>query len=194
PRARAEEARDAALQLGREADALAKARDLAQGSVAAATQMQDAVRSLESNKLGDAQAAQQAALQNLKRVQDALAEVAERDVERLAKRLRATEKAIDDLAEAQERLQKRSADARNAGVSPAARAAMEQIAREQEELREQADELAQRLTGQRQEQAAQDLRRAARSMSQAREKVDQDQPPQDKQSDAIDRLDDAQQE
>jgi hypothetical protein len=193
-RSQAEEARDAARELGEQAQALAKARDTAQGSPSLATQMQSAMRALESNKMGDALATQQAVTQTLRRVQDALAETPEHNVERLAKRLERVEKAVNDLADEQEHLQKRAVEAR-ALTDPAQRqAALEKLTREQEQLREQADELAQRLSRLRQDNAAQQLRRAARSMDQARDDIEQGLPAEAKQDDALDRLDEAQEQ
>ena len=75
-----------------------------------ASQMQSAQQSMEGNRLGDAQAAQQAASQTLDQVQAALAESADGDLDRLAKRLKETEQAIAELANAQEKLQKQTAD------------------------------------------------------------------------------------
>jgi hypothetical protein len=194
PRAQAEEARDAASDLAKQAQALAKARDIAEGSPSLAAQIQGAMRALELNKLGDAKAAQESATQTLRRVQDALAEAPERDADRLAKRLKQAEQEVNDVADEQERLQKRATDARAMSDPVERQDVLEKLAREQEQLRERADDLAQRLSRMRQESAAQNLRRATRAMDQAREQIEQSQPAEGKQEEALDRLDDAQSE
>jgi hypothetical protein len=193
-RAEAGEARNAANDLAKQAQALAKARDVAEGSPSLAAQIQGALRSLEQNKLGDAQAAQESVTQTLRRVQDALAEIPERDVDRLSKRLKEAEQAVNDLADEQERLQKRATEASALSVPLERQDALKKLAREQEQLRERADDLAQRLSRMRQEGAAQNLRRATRAMDQAHEQIEQGQPSEGKQDEALDRLDDAQNE
>ncbi len=189
-RLRAEEQRADAERLDREADALARARDRAQGPPSVAAEMQEAARSMQANQHGDARARQQAATAALRAVQQALADSTETSADRLAKRLRDAEEAIDDLADQQERLQKKSKELEGQ-ADDAARA---ELARDQAQLREQAEDLAQRLSRMEQERAARDLRRAAQAMGDAQRDMERGQSGADRHEDALERLDDAAQE
>lgn len=185
------EARDSSEQLQREAEALAKARDRSLGPPSISAAMQSAAKSIAANRQGEAGAQQQAARQALENVQAALAEMADQDVDRLAKRLKDAEDAVEKLLDQQERLQKQSADARSIGNGAERGQALQRLAQKQNQLREQADELAQRLMRWNQDSAARDVRRAARAMEQAREQLENGDSPDDRQDDALDRLDDA---
>lgn len=163
-----------------------------------AEQMQNAARQIGENKLGDAEQSQKAAADTLKKMQDKLAEQADRadDAERLSKRLRGLEQELDSLAEDQERLQREMENARNIQDPAERKQELERLAREQEKLQQRAREMAQRLSRQRNEEGAREMRRASRSMEQAREQMEQgetDRARQD-QEDALDRIDDAQEQ
>ena len=92
----------------------------------------------------------------------------------------------------QERLQDRTDEAGRIADPEQRKQALEKLAREQDQLQKQARDLAQRLTRLRGERAGQELRRAARAMGQARDDLEQGEPPAGNQDDALDRLDDAQ--
>jgi hypothetical protein len=163
-----------------------------------AEQMQRATQQIGENKLGEAEKSQTAAADTLKKMQDKLAEQADRadDAERLSKRLRGLEQELDNLAEAQERLQRAMENARNIEDPEARKQELQRLAREQEKLQQRAREMAQRLSRQRNEEGAREMRRASRSMEQAREQMEQgetDRAKQD-QEDALDRIDDAQEQ
>ena len=102
------------------------------------------------------------------------------DLDRLAKRLKETEQAIAELADAQERLQKQTADAAGITDPGERRTKLEQLAREQDELRKKADEMAQRLSRLQQNEAAGDIRRAQlATCSRRRRRSSRGSPPND---------------
>lgn len=185
---------DAAEQLRVEAAALAKARDRSQSPPSVAAAMQAAAKSISANRHGEAAAQQQTAEQALRDIQAALAEVTEQNVDRLARRLKEAEDAVETLLDEQERLQKRAFEVRASADTPVRRAALEQSAKDQDNLRERADELAQRLTRLNQETAAREMRGAAKAMEKARAQIESSEPAGDQQDDALDRLDDASKE
>lgn len=188
------ESSDAAERLQREAAALARARDRAQGPPSIAGAMQSSANSIAANQQAQAGRQQQAAAEALRDIQSALMEATDPNVDRLAKRLKEAEDAVEQLLEEQERLQKRSTEARAIGDEPQRRTALAELADEQDRLRERADDLAQRLTRWNQESSARELRRAARAMRQARDQIEHGDPADDHQDDALDRLDDASKE
>jgi hypothetical protein len=208
-RRQADEDREAAAALKSETQALDRARQAIETSPAPPTgprretqpadpslagQQRQAARQIGQNKLGEAGRAQEAAAAMLRNMQSALEEQATQDADRLAKKLRESERELDDLIEDQERLQKQAQEAGQIADPGQREQELKRLAREQERLQERARELAQRLTRQRGEQAGRDLRGAARAMDQARDQLDQGEPATDKQDDALDRLDDAQSE
>jgi hypothetical protein len=205
-RHQADDVREAVRAIEREAQALARARQAAEtppsapGGPQAATdqtlpgQQRDAAKQIAANRLGDAKSAQEAATAMLRNMQQSLQEQPSADADRLAKKLEAAERELNELIQDQERLQRRTEEAGQITDPGRRQQELQRLAREQERLQERARELAQRLTRQRGEPAGRDLRGAARAMDQARDQLDQGSPAEDKQDDALDRLDDAQRE
>ncbi len=191
-RRQAADAREVAGVERREAAAMAQAREAAEPGLA--QQMKEATERLGANKLGEAKAAQQSAAKTLGKVQQALAEPEQKDADRLVKKLADAEKELAELADDQERLQKKAADARQIADPGERQKALEQLTREQEKLQERVRDLAQRLSRIKGDDAGRELRRAGRAMEQAGDQIAQGDNAEDKQDDVLDRLDDAQNE
>jgi hypothetical protein len=191
--AEAKQSREASEDIKREADAL-RAASTAGNSEALKEQLRQAGQLTRQNQTSRAAAEQKAAAGNLEKLLNALDEQKDQDADRMTKRNKEADQALDKLVDEQERLQKKVEAAQKLTGPEQRKDELGKLAREQEKLEAEARDLAQRLSRNQAEPAAQELRRAAREMAQAREQLENGEAPLEKQDDALDRLDDAQRE
>jgi hypothetical protein len=153
--------------------------------------MQDAGQKIHDNKLGEAGQLQQQTLKALEQVVEALDVRRERELDRLAKKLKETEEKIAELAQRQKELQKK---AREAGQIPDAKDrqnALKRLARQQEQIQKETQEALRELTRLRSRQAARDLADAGEQMEQAARQLERGEEPSEAQEESLDRLNDA---
>jgi hypothetical protein len=180
--------------LKKEAAALAAARSAAHDPAPIDDAMRQAAAALGRNRLGVAEAGQQAAGRQLDAVREALRAPADDDAERLVKDRQSADDAVERLTRDQEGLQDRTLAAEQHADRLTRHESLKDLAGEQGRLAERARELAQELRRQGQATAARDLTRSARAMDEARERMERGEPAADPQDDALDRLDDARQQ
>jgi len=189
----AKQAREAAADLTREADALRNAANSG-NSEQLKEQLRDAGQFTKQNQPSRAAAAQKGAASNLEKMLAALEEQKSDDSDRMGKKLKNADKELNELIEKQELLQKKVEAAEKLKNPEERKTELEKLSREQEKLEKEASELAQKLSRNQGERAADELRRAAREMANAREELENGNVPQEKIEDALERLDDAQRE
>ena len=149
-------------------DAVAEARRLV-----IAVDMSTAGGEIRNNGLGLAPADQQRILQNLQEVLDILANNRRQELARLARKLGAADKDLDELCKRQEGLRHKIDEnaGRAGGKDPQAakqKAELQKLAGQQEELRQQTQQLGRRLERLLAEEAANAASRAAGQMEQGR--------------------------
>ncbi len=156
-------------------------------------QAQEIPKLIRDNKLGDANIAQQQTADRLEKIIQSLEERPRSDDnDLLQKKRKNLDAKLEQLIGEQELLQKKIDDAKKI-ADPGKRAeALKNLAAEQERLERVAQELAQQLSRAGAEESAQQLRRAARQMDQARQQLEQRMPPDVNQEEALNRLDEAQ--
>jgi hypothetical protein len=207
-RSEAQEQRDAAANLKREAAAIQEAAKAARNADASASspvkdsaqpsKLDDAAKKagndIRENHLGDAKEKQKQTADTLHRMLDALEERRKDDLDRLAKKMRDTDAKLDDLADRQERLQKKVQEAHQIAEERQREEELQRLAREQARLQQEAKELSQELSRQRAGEAAQSVNRAAREMAEAAQRMERGEQADEPQDDALNKLDDAQRE
>jgi hypothetical protein len=191
--AEAKQAREAAEDLQREADALRNAAT-AGNAEELKEQLRAAGQFTRQNQPSRAAAEQKAAAGNLEKMLNALEEQKAEDADRLGKKLKDTDKQLNELIDKQELLQKKLQAAEKLADPEQRRVELDKLGREQKKLEDEARDLAQKLSRNQGEKAADELRRAAREMAQARERIENGDPAGEKIEDALERLDDAQRE
>jgi hypothetical protein len=188
-RAEAEEGRAIAGRTAEEAAALRKGIATA-GGQALPDEVRQAARAIRENKQADGSNQERSAAARLGRLADALAEK-QPDAAPDLQKLRKTADELNTLADGQDDLRKRAADASRL-EDPARRAAEFQVlAAEQDRLIERGKDLLQRLTRDRADAAARDTRGAIERMEAARSELEQGDAATRAQRDAVDRLDSA---
>jgi len=156
--------------------------------------MQDAEKSVRANNLEKAGSEQRASAQGMEEVVKALEDRREEELDKLIKKMKKAEEKLADLAERQDRLQKKTKEASQIS-DPAKRAeALKRLAREQEQLQRESQEMVRELSRLRAEGAGQTLSQASSRMSQAGRRMGQPEEAAQQQEEALDRLDDAQQQ
>jgi hypothetical protein len=156
--------------------------------------IQDALDSLKENKLGEASAAQKQAIERLSELAKELEDRREQELDRLAKKLREKEKELEEIAQEQERLQKKARDIDKIKDPKKREEELRSLARQQRELKKKAEELAKQLSRMRQQRAGQALGRAVEQMERAGQQMEGGKNPDDDQEEALDRIDEAQEE
>lgn len=157
-------------------------------------QLSDATSQLRRGEFNRSNQTQRQAIGNLQKMVDSLEERNTQDLEQLSKKRSKANDDLDNLLDQQERLQKKVREAEQIRDPMEREEALKRLAPEQERLEQEAKELAQRLNRADAEEAAQELRRGARQMEQAREELEQGRAADQTQEEALERLDDAQQQ
>jgi hypothetical protein len=154
--------------------------------------MEDAADQVKNNQLGKARESQKEVTAGLKQLLKDLDERREADLERLAKKMRETEKEIDKLFDEQERLKKKVKEAEAIADPKQREEALKALHREQEQLKKKAQELVQKLSRDRDTaRAARAMGKAAEQMEQAAQRLGRGEKPDDETENALDRLDEA---
>ncbi len=156
--------------------------------------MRTAREELENNRLGSATEQQRASLDELDKLVKQLEDRREAELDRLQRKLRETEKAIQELADQQERLQKKAQEAAQLKDPKKREEELKRLAREQQQLLEQTQEMAKQLSRLRNERASESLRQAAAQMEQAVRNLERGEPSPEQQAEALDRLDEGQED
>lgn len=186
-----------AKQLREEAGLLKEeAGILREAAAAARTQdpgrrMKQAAGDIAHNRLGDAGKKEQESAQTLEKMVQSLDERREEELDRLVKKLRQTEKKMAELAEEQDRLQKKTREAAQMKDPAQRQETLRRLAREQEKLRSEAREITRELTRLRADRAREALSRAGGEMEDAGQQLERGQEAGDSQDEALDRLDEA---
>lgn len=154
--------------------------------------MEDAADQLKNNQLGKAQESQKEVTAGLKQLLKDLDERREADLERLAKKMRETEKEINKLFDDQERLKKKIKDAEAIADPKQREEALKALHREQEQLKKKAQDLVQQLTRDRgNSRAARAMSKAGEQMAQAAQRLSRGEKPDEEMENALDRIDEA---
>ena len=203
-RTAAQEKRETAADLHKEAHALKEAEKAAaeskqQDDPSAAPEKMDAnakqaAQNIRDNKLGEARKRQEQTAKTMSKMLDALEERRRDDLDRLAKKMRDAEQKLDALMDKQERLQKKVREAQQIADPVQRDQELERLAREQEKLRDEAKDLAQELSRLKAGSASQTLSRAGQEMANANERLQRGEKADDVQEDALEKLDRAQDE
>lgn len=158
-------------------------------------QTQQVPKQIRENQLGDAQSGLQQAADRLEKMVDSLQERGKQEnQDLLQKKRKHFDTKLEQLITEQEFLQKKIDDAKRIADPDKRAAALKELAAEQERLERQAQELAQQLSRAGADESAQQLRRAARQMEQSRQLLEQGIPPEFNQEEALNRLDEAQEQ
>jgi hypothetical protein len=161
---------------------------------ATAEKMREAADNLRDNQLARAADRQRASAQGLEQVVRALEEHREDDLDRLVKKIREAEGKLAELAERQDRLQKKVQEAAALTDPMQREAALQRLAREQEAIQKEAQEMVRELSRLRSERAGQALGQATARMEQAGRQLDRQEDAQESQEEALDRLNEARRE
>lgn len=143
-------------------DAIEHSRD-----AATAGRMREAADRLGENRIGDAAGAQQQALENLRDMEDILRNRRESDTETLVKKLKASEQELDTLRHEQQELLQKVRKANEIPDAAQRQAELEQLQKQQEQLRDTAAKAARRLQRLQASRPGDAARRAAQRMQQA---------------------------
>ncbi len=158
------------------------------------SKMRQARDEIKENKLLDAQKSQEAAAKEMQKVVKALEDRRTDDLERLIKKLKEAEHELAQLAQEQERLQKKVQEA-NKLADPAEREeALKKLTQQQQKLQEKTEELAKQLSRLRNDAAGRALSQAGGGMERAGNQLRQGGNPEEKQDDVLDRIDEAKRE
>jgi hypothetical protein len=188
-RSEAEEGRVAAGRAVEEVAALRKGIAAA-GGQALPDEVRQGARAIRDNRQADGSNHERSAASRLDRLADALAEK-QPDAAPDLKKWRKAADELNNLADSQDDLRKRAAEASRL-EDPARRTAeIKGLAAEQDRLIERGKDLLQRLTRDRADAAARDTRAAIERMEAARSELERGDPAARAQRDAVDRLDSA---
>jgi hypothetical protein len=154
--------------------------------------MDDAAEQIKNNQLAKARESQKDSVAGLKQLLKDLDERREADLERLAKKMRENEKAIDQLFKDEERLKKKIKEAGAIADPKQREEALKALHREQEELKKKAQDLVQQLTRERSAgRAGQAMSKASEQMTKAAQRLSRGEKPDEETENALDRLDEA---
>jgi hypothetical protein len=157
-------------------------------------QMHESLQSLDKNQTSEATKSQRETIDQLKNFLKELEDQRAAELDRLAKKLREKQDQLENLAQEQERLQKKMKEAMNIADPKAREEELKRLAKRQKELKEQAEDLSRQLSRMRQDRAGQAASQAAAQMDQALKRLERGQDAEEEQDEALDRLDEAQRE
>ncbi|HEV3237649.1 MAG TPA: hypothetical protein VGZ25_11715 [Gemmataceae bacterium] len=156
--------------------------------------MQEASKEIGQNQLNKAVEKQTESIGKLEKLVQSLDKQREVDLDQLVKKLRQAEKKLADLTDEQEKLQKKMKEA-SALTDPREREEqLKRLAREQERLQKETQDLLKELSRLQAGAASKALAEAGNQMNQAGQKLSRGQAGDNEQDEALDRLNDAQQE
>lgn len=180
--------RDAAEELRKEIEQLRQAAQ--SGDVVQLKQnLRDAATKTRENQNEQANLLKKKAANELQKILESLEKNKADSQEGLTKKPRNSERAIQNLIEKQEQLQKKVDQALSREDPQEQKLELEKLAREQRDLERQTREEAQKLIREGANQSAETLRRAARQMNDAAETLERGESPLEKQDDILDTLD-----
>ena len=159
-----------------------------------ASSMKEARDRLHQNQLGNAGEEQQRALAGLEKLVKNLEDRREAELGRLNDQLRKAEADLEKLAEEQDQLRKKIKEAANEKDPKKREEELKRLARKQRELQQQAEQLSKQLSRLRAERAGQSVAQAAKQMEEAVRRLERGEAGDDKQDEALDRLDEAQED
>jgi hypothetical protein len=157
-------------------------------------QMKDAGAKLGKNQLGDAERAQQHALDSLGKIVQGLKERREEELDRLRKQLKEAQDKLADLAQRQDQLRKKIKQAEQIADPAERRDELRRLAREQDKLQKEAQEMLRELTRLRTDRARQAVSDAGERMAELSRRLEQNEPTEDAQDEMLDRLNEARRE
>ena len=144
------------------ADALAESRRLT-----LSTTLHGAARAVDENRMGQAVAQQQQAIEGLERVLDILGNRREYELARLIRRLRQAEEQLDALAQRQGELQGQMAEAAKGEDAEARQRRLEQLRAAQEEIQKDTEQTSRQLERLSADEVAKTTQGAEQSMKEA---------------------------
>jgi hypothetical protein len=156
--------------------------------------MQNARHQIQDNQTSKAGDIQRDTIKQLEKLVKDLEDRRSAELDRLAKKLREKQDQLEQLAQEQEKLQKKMREARAIQDAKQREEELKKLARRQKELKEQAEDLARQLSRMRQERAGQAASQAAGQMEQALKQLERGQDADEEQEEALERLDEAQRE
>lgn len=156
--------------------------------------MQEARERLQQSQLGQASEKQQQSARELEKLVKTLEDRREAELDRLIKKMKEQEKALEELQQEQERLKKKRKEAEAIADPKKREEELQRLAREQEQLQKKAEEMAKQLSRQREERGSQAMRQAAEQMREASRQMQQGQNAEENQDEALDRLAEAREE
>jgi hypothetical protein len=145
----------------------------------------------ENIKYHDAIKKQREAIKNLERAIGAMDERREQELDRLTKKQKEEQQALNQLRGEMERLKKKVKEAQKIKNDRQRREALKKLGAEQQRLQKKVDEMVKRLTRMRADEAAEELRRASQKMDEALRQMDNGEDPEKQQEDALARLNEA---
>jgi hypothetical protein len=180
----------------RDAEAAQQLKDAARRGKenAAAENMQEATRSLQSNQLAEAGSRQNASIKAMEEVTRTLEDRREEELDRLVKKMRDVEKKLGDLADRQEELRKKAREASQIADPAKRQEVLKRLAREQAQLERDTQDAVRELSRVRMNRASQALSQAGSRMQRAGRQMEQGGNSDEQQEQALDRLNEAQQE
>ena len=159
-----------------------------------ADKMKAAREKLGANQLGSAGEEQKQALAGLEKLVKNLEDRREAELDRLIKKQREAERALEKLTEDQDELRKKIKEAASEKDPKKREEELKRLARRQAELQKKAEEVAKKLSRLRAERAGQSVAQAAKQMEEAVRRLERGEASEDKQDEALDRLDEAQED
>lgn len=156
--------------------------------------MQESRAAIEDNNLTKSQASQRAATEGLEKAVKNLEERREDRYDRLAKKLRETEQALEQLQDDLERLRKQRKDAEKVADPQQREQELQRLRKEQERLQNKGQEIAQQLARLRAEGGARGLQQAQQSLEEGVKQLQRREENPDQEQQALDRIEEARQE
>jgi hypothetical protein len=156
-----------------------------------APRMKAAQEQLEQNQLENAGREQQRAVAELQDLVKKMEDRRDAELDRLIKQMKEAEQKLDELADEQDRLQKKMKEAAKIADPDKRREELQKLAREQKALQERTRQAARELSRLRAERASQTLNQAAEQMEEAVKRLERGEPAGEKQEEALDRLEEA---
>ncbi|MDB5334898.1 MAG: hypothetical protein JWN70_517 [Planctomycetaceae bacterium] len=159
--------------------------------------MRTATQQVGENKIGEAGETQQRIADELQALEDALKNRPVSDLETLVKQMKQAEQDLADLAQQQEELLKKTAEAQAETDPQVKEEQLEKLKKEQQELEKKAEQLARKLQRLQVKSPAEAARRAAERMQQAGESLEKDEntdQAEKQEQEALDDIEQAQRE
>jgi hypothetical protein len=133
-------------------------------------------------------------IKTLENMTQALEESRKDEVERLIKKQKEQEKNLDELVEKLEKLQKKVEEAKQNPDPEQRKAELQKLARQQRELEDEVRKKSRELARLQAQRAGKDLAKAADQMGRAAQQLDDGEDPEEAQKDALERLEQAQED